>query len=75
VKLGLDVSERLIAWRTTHRYSRDEAAEVLGVSDTSLRHWESGRSCGFVGPLSKLMEALDETARLRVEIQKLKGVA
>ncbi len=59
MKSGINIGEELLTWRKTNDLSRDDAAGLLGVSAVSLQHWESGRSCGMVGPIRQLMAALD----------------
>ena len=56
MKAGAVISEELLVWRKANDFSREDASEILGVSPVSLRHWETGRSCGMYGPLRKLIE-------------------
>ena len=56
MKAGAVISEELLAWRKANDFSREDASEILGVSPVSLRHWETGRSCGMYGPLRRVIE-------------------
>ena len=38
-----EFAELLLAWRTKHDWSREEAAAKLGVSYRTLQEWEQGR--------------------------------
>jgi DNA-binding transcriptional regulator YiaG len=57
-------AELLLAWRTRHAWSREEAAAKLGVSYRTLQEWEQGRrvpsEMARFGVMSK-MEQIDKT--------------
>lgn len=50
-------ADALRAWRDGHKWTRQQAADYLGVSERTLEGWERGRSAGPAeGPVRRMMD-------------------